>query len=224
MNVLLVVVLASLAYASEVDDDCSGRCCTLKITRPPGEEAARYSGIYVLKNGSYVMKGNDHIRMEQVETTYYDYGEEDYVDFENWGIVDDDNEKPWQKYAIEGGLVADSPIGIWPNGGEAKCLKKNKKGKCRKVEYTHARGENGIYVELKDTYGAQFGFRSWKQLNNTYWIFKFNKDHVEFNVQEGGFSKTEDQDYWDDYSYGKSGGTLEGEWTDGTTIDCIGEE
>jgi hypothetical protein len=225
MKLMVIAVFASLAYAVEVDEACNGKCCTLKITRPAGDEEIKYSGKYILKNGVYEMKGNADIRIEEVETSFYDDGEEDYVEFENWGIMDDTRPSYQQDWpAVEGGLAGEDPVGVWPNGGEAECLKKNKQGKCRKLKYTHARGENGIYEQVVDTYGAQFGFREWKQKDNAYWFFSFNEDPELHNVHEGGFTKSEDQDYWDDYSDDQSGGTLEGEWTDGTIIECIGNE
>ena len=71
---------------------------------------------------------------------------------------------------------------------------------------------------------ADYGWRSWKQTGNIFWYFSFNEDAASHNVHEGGFTKSEDQDYFDDYSDDKSGGTLEGEWTDGTVIECIGKD
>ena len=180
---LVILIFASFAYASEVDEGCNGRCCTLKINRPAGDEGIKYSGIYMLQNKwpyempyVYEMAGNPDIRIEEVETSFYDYGEEDYVEFENWGIMDDTRPSWRQQWpAVEGGLSGENPVGIWPNGGEAECLYEFEQGKCIVLKYTHARGENGIYEEMKDTYGAQFGFREWKQKDNVYWFFKFNE-------------------------------------------------
>ena len=154
--------------------------------------------------------------IELVDSEFYDYDEEDYFEFENWGIMEDESVE------VEGGLTGDEPVGTWPNGGVAECLERNEDEVCNELRYTHARAENGIYEEIIDTYGAQFGYRTWKQKDNLKWLFSFNDIHDEHNVHEGGFSETLDQDFWNDYSDDKSGGTLEGEWTDGTDITCIG--
>ena len=113
-------------------------------------------------------------------------------------------------------------MGDWPNGGKATCIKYNKKGTvCKKLRYKHEPGVNGIYDKQTNIFGADFGWQSWKQRDNFQWVFKFNEDHEEHNVHEGGFSKYDFSDYFEDYSGDKSGGQLEGTWTDGTTIECI---
>ena len=224
MRLVLFAALVNFVVASKVDEECTGRCCTLKISRPVGDEN-KYSGVYSLEEDVYVMDGNQDVTMEVVDSDFYDYGEEDYVTLENWGIMDAAGPR-WQRGrpVVEGGWTGEDPVGDWPNGGEAKCLKKGENGLCEVLEYTHARGENGIYEELTDVYMADSGWRSWKQTGNIFWYFSFNEDAASHNVHEGGFTKSEDQDYFDDYSDDKSGGTLEGEWTDGTVIECIGKD
>ena len=223
MRLFLLVALVSFVNASEVDEACEGRCCTLQISRPVGDED-KYSGTYKLKKGVYVMNGNADVTMEIVENEFYDYGEEDYVTLENWGIIDVSIRNPWAQTVVEGGLEGEDPVGDWPNGGVVECLKRKKSGECKKLKYTHARAENGVYNQLAGNYGSDFGWRSWKKSGTVFWYFSFNEEAASHNVHEGGFTKTEDQDYFDDYSDDKSGGTLEGEWTDGTVIECIGTD
>jgi len=222
MRLYLLAVLLPVVATYVVDDGCSGRCCTLEIFRPVGDDD-KYSGVYRRRRGVYVMKGNPNVTMEVIDSEFYDEAEEDYVTMENWGIMDRSQRFEWQRErpVIEGSISGEDPVGDWPNGGEAECLKTNKKGICKKLRYTHARGENGIYEQLV---GGSNGWKSWKQAGNIFWFFSFNDEHEEHNVHEGGFTEWEDQDYFEDYSDDKSGGTLEGEWTDGTVINCVGED
>ena len=224
MRLYFLALFVSVVGASKVDEECSGRCCTLKIFRPVGDDD-KYSGTYSLNEGIYVMEGNSDITIEVIDSDIYDEEEEDYVIFENWGIMDASLPR-WQRNfpVIEGGISGEDPVGNWPSGGEAKCLKQGDKGVCDVLQYTHAKGENGIYEEMKDFYGTEFGWRMWKQAGSVFWYFSFNEEADTYNVHEGGFKRSEEQDYLDDYSEGKSGGTLEGEWTDGTVIECVGED
>ena len=125
MRLFLLVALVSFVYASEVDEACEGRCCTLQISRPVGDDD-KYSGTFKLKKGVYVMNGNADVTMEIVENEFYDYGEEDYVTLENWGIIDVSIRNPWAQTVVEGGLEGEDPVGDWPNGGVVECLKRKK--------------------------------------------------------------------------------------------------
>merc|ERR1711890_74299 len=106
---------------------------------------------------------------------------------------------------IQGGLESDWPMGKWPNGGEATCIKWNKKKTvCQKIQYSHQPGVNGIYDQL-ETDSTEW--RDWRQRDNFEWFFSFREDVP--GGYEGGFTKRLDQDYFDDYSDDKSGGVLE---------------
>merc|ERR1711881_405336 len=235
MKLLFILLVATLAFAEDddypyTDENCEDRCCTLRITRPVDENAENYSGVYKKKgsrhnvNGSpkYVKKGSNSTIWMQVNIGY----DSDYEDFPNWGIMDDNRRYGLEYPALEGGIQGDGPAGNWPNGGKATCTKYNKKKTvCKQVRYEDAPGVNGIYDKQTNVYGADMGWQEWKQRDNFQWVFQFNPDHKEHNVHEGGFSKYSFSDYFDDYSDDKSGGKLEGTWTDGTKIECIkGEE
>merc|ERR1712173_427576 len=226
MKLLFILLVATLAFAEDddypyTDENCEDRCCTLRITRPVDENAENYSGVYKKKgsrhnvNGSpkYVKKGSNGTIWMQVNIGY----DADYEDFPNWGIMDDNMNQYYP--IIEGGIQGPSPAGDWPNGGAATCIKYNKKGTvCRKIRYDHEPGMNGIYDKQTNVYDADMGYQQWKQRDNFYWVFKFNKEHEEnkdpeaYNDPEGGFIRYPLGICFDDVSDDKSGGKLEGTW------------
>jgi len=236
MKTIIILIVASLAFAEDydyptVDENCSDPCCTLQVTRPDDENVEKYSGVYKKKGGhkdenggvngypKYVKQGTNGTVWMQVSIGYGS----DYEDFPNWGIMDDNRRYGLDWPAVEGGWQGDSPVGDWPNGGKATCIKYNKKKTvCRKFRYEHEPGVNGIYDKL--TGSDDMGWQSWKQRDNFQWVFSFNEYHEEQNVHEGGFSRYSFSDYFDDYSDDKSGGQLEGTWTDGTSIECIKQD
>merc|ERR1711890_168471 len=220
MKVALTLLLVSVAFAEDyyyeyysLDDGCAGRCCTLQISRPDAESVEKYSGVYKKKGGfktetgavngrpRYVKSGsNNTIWMQYNMRREYNIGYEAlYFEVPSWDI----EEK--KGMGIQGGLESDWPMGKWPNGGEATCIKWNKKKTvCQRIQYSHQPGVNGIYDQL-ETDSTEW--RDWRQRDNFEWFFSFREDVP--GGYEGGFTKRLDQDYFDDYSDDKSGGVLE---------------
>merc|ERR1712080_342066 len=165
MKVALTLLLVSIAFAEDyyyeyysLDDGCAGRCCTLQISRPDAESVEKYSGVYKKKGGfktetgavngrpRYVKSGsNNTIWMQYNMRREYNIGYEAlYFEVPSWDI----EEK--KGMGIQGGLESDWPMGKWPNGGEATCIKWNKKKTvCQKIQYNHEPGVNGIYDQLE---------------------------------------------------------------------------